>query len=97
MATKVTFTVDDATLARLQDAASRLAVSKSEVVREAILEFHERIGRLSERERASMLRNLDEYLARPVARDSRAVDQELKEIRDARRGGGRRSGARKSA
>ncbi len=85
MATKVTFTVDEATLARLQDGASRLAVSKSEIVREAVLEFHERIGRLSERERVSMLRTLEEYMARPATRDSRAVDPELKEIRDARR------------
>jgi len=96
MATKVTFTVDEVTLARLQDAASRLAVSKSEVGREAILEFHERIGRLSERERLTMLRTLEGYLEQPATRDSRAADRELKEIREARRAGGRKS-ARRSA
>ena len=45
--TKVTFTLDQATLARLQETAARLAKPKSEVVREAILEFHDRIVRLS--------------------------------------------------
>jgi len=49
-ATKVTFTLDQATIGRLQDAAERLRIPKSEVVRQAIGEFHERLG-LSERER----------------------------------------------
>ena len=49
--TKVTFTLDRATIARIQQAASSLALPKSQVVREAIAEFSERIGRLSERER----------------------------------------------
>lgn len=50
---KVTFTLDHTTVARLQDAATRLSLPKSEVVREAIQEFHERIGHLSERAFAS--------------------------------------------
>ena len=90
-ATKVTFTLDQATIARLQDAAERLALPKSEVVREAILEFHERIGKLSERERLRLLRTFDEMVPRIPHRDVREVERELKEIRDARRGGGRRS------
>jgi len=89
MATKVTFTVDDATIGRLQEASSRLAISKSEVVREAIQEFYERIGRLSERERLSMLRTLDAFFAHRPPGGSRAVDRELKELREARRSGGR--------
>jgi predicted transcriptional regulator len=46
--TKVTFTLDDATIIRLSDAAQRLAIPKSEVVREAIQDYHASIGRLSE-------------------------------------------------
>jgi len=47
--TKVTFTLDEATIKRLQQAAACLALPKSVVVREAVLDFSERIGRLSER------------------------------------------------
>jgi len=95
MGTKVTFTVDEATVVRLREAASRLNISKSQVVREAILEFYEGIGRLSERERQAMLRTLDEYFAGPVSRDARAVERELHELREARRSGGRGAGVRK--
>jgi hypothetical protein len=59
---KVTFTLDETALSRLQDASARLSLPKSEIVREAILEFHDRIGRLSEREHASMLRAFDELI-----------------------------------
>jgi predicted DNA-binding protein len=89
---KVTFTLDQATINRLRDAAERLAKPKSEVVREAIHDYHERMDRLSERERLEMLRALDEYAARmPRGRSAAAVDRELAEIRRARRAGGRRS------
>ena len=60
--TKVTFTLDETALSRLQDASSRLALPKSEIVREAILEFHDCIGRPSERERTSMLRAFDDLV-----------------------------------
>jgi len=89
--TKVTFTLDQATLARLQETAARLAKPKSEVVREAILEFHDRIGRLSERERLAQLRAFDEMVPRIPPRDVRQVERELRAIRQARRTGGRRA------
>lgn len=95
MATKVTFTLDDATVQRLQDAATRLALPKSEVVREAITEFHDRIGRLSERERVQMLRTFDELVPKIKPRSRAAVDGELAEVRQARRAGGRRSALRR--
>jgi hypothetical protein len=90
-ATKVTFTLDDATVARLRDAAERLSLPKSEIVREAILEYYERIGRLSERERSRLLRTFDEVVPRIPPRSARQVDRELRAIRQARRAGGRRS------
>ncbi|MGC9970936.1 MAG: ribbon-helix-helix protein, CopG family [Bryobacteraceae bacterium] len=88
---KVTFTLDQATVNRLAEAAVRLAMPKSQVVREAILEYYDRIGRLSERERLSLLRTFDEVLPRIPARDAGEVDRELKALRQARRSGGRRS------
>jgi hypothetical protein len=89
--TKVTFTLDNLAIQRLQDAADRLSVSKSEVVRDAIMDFHDRLGRLSERERSTMLRTFDELLPKIPARRPAAVARELGEIRKARRSGGRRS------
>ena len=89
--TKVTFTLDEAAIQKLQDAATRLATPKSEIVREAILEFHDRLGRLSERERLMMLRAFDELVPKIPARGAAAVNRELAAVRQARRSGGRRS------
>jgi Ribbon-helix-helix protein, copG family len=88
---KVTFTLDDATVRRLNEAAERLAKPKSEVVREAIDDYHARIGRLSERERIRMLKIFDEVVPRIPPRPAREVQRELQELRRARRSGGRRS------
>jgi hypothetical protein len=88
---KVTLTLDQATVACLAEAAERLAVPKSQVAREAILEFYNRIGRLSEHERLGMLRTFDEVVPRIPPRDLREVERELKTLRQARRSGGRKS------
>lgn len=90
-ATKVTFTLDAQSLGLLAEAAARLSMPKSEVVREAILEFHDRIGRLSERERAALLRVFDDLVPRIPLRDESQVEGEIGEIRKARRTGGRRA------
>lgn len=91
--TKVTFTLDRVSIQRLQDAAERLAVAKSEIVREAIMEFYDRLGRLSDRERNAMLRTFDEVVPRIAVRSQEAVTRELKEVRQARKAGGRRTPA----
>ena len=88
--TKVTFTFDQATIRRLDDAAARLAKPKSEIVRDAIQEYHQRIGRLSESEKQRMIKALQEYYAKVPKRDQRETEAELTEIRRARRHGGRR-------
>ncbi len=90
-AVKVTFTLDEATVARLNETASRLAKPKSEVVREAIRDYHSRTDRLSEAERQRMLRAVDELLAQPPTRSQRQVDRELLEIRKSRQQGWQRS------
>lgn len=89
--TKVTFTLDRATVALLRRAAERLSKSRSEIVREAIRDYSDRIGKLSERERLRMLEIFDEVVPRIPSRPLDEVEAELKEIRSARRGGGRRS------
>jgi hypothetical protein len=94
---KVTFTLDQATVVRIQRAADRLSLPKSEVVREAIQEFYDRIGRLSDSERLKMLRTFDEVIPRIPNRDVRHVESELRAIRQSRRKGGRRSFTEKSS
>jgi predicted transcriptional regulator len=88
---KVTFTLDEATVERLNETAIRLAKPKSEVVREAIRDYHSRADRLSEAERQRMLRAVDELMGKPPTRSQREVDRELREIREFRRVGWRRS------
>ena len=95
--TKVTFTLDPETIARLQAAAARLAVPKSEVVREAIRDFSDGAGRLSERERRRLLEAFDRLVPAIPARPVRDVDRELEELRRARRAGGRRSARGRAA
>jgi hypothetical protein len=90
---KATFTLDESTAAKLDEAARQLVKPKSEVVREALQEYHARMNRLSERERQRILRALDE-LAPLVPNRTRAdVNRELRAIKLARRAGGRRTPA----
>jgi predicted DNA-binding protein len=82
---KVTFTLDEATVRRLRNAAERLAKPKSQVVREAIYDYHERIGKLSEAERLHKLKIFEEIMAKPSTRSQAEAEKELREIRRARR------------
>ena len=90
---KVTFTLDDRTVLRLRQAAARLNKPQSQVVREAVAEYANRVGRLSEQERVRMLAALDAIVKRRPTRPVADVDEELRAIRTARRRGGRRHGA----
>lgn len=92
--TKVTFTLDAETLARLRATAERLARPKSRVVRDAIREFSERVGQLGERERIRMLESFDRLVPRIPVRRLLEVEREIAEIRQARRAGGRRASGR---
>ncbi|MFN8619870.1 MAG: ribbon-helix-helix protein, CopG family [Chloroflexota bacterium] len=60
---KMTFSLDETTAARLTGAASLLRKPKSEVVRDAILEYADRVDRLTDGERQHLLRVLDELMA----------------------------------
>jgi hypothetical protein len=90
--TKVTFTLDRDTIDRLRATAERLALPKSEVVREAIRDFSDRAGRLSERERRRLLEAFDRLVPEIPVRPLRDVERELAGLRRARREGERRSG-----
>lgn len=93
---KATFTFDDATVRLLARTAKRLGKPKSQVVREAIHDYGERVGRLAERERLRLLRAFDELVPAIPERPVAEVERELEEIRAARRGGGRRTQGRRS-
>jgi metal-responsive CopG/Arc/MetJ family transcriptional regulator len=90
MVRKVTFTLDEQTLRRLQVAAERLKKPKSEVVRDAIADYHDRIGRLSEVERRRLLSAFDHLVPAIPNRPVEQVTEEIREVRRARRTGGRK-------
>ena len=86
---KVTFTLDDETVARLRRVAARLGKPQSRVVRDAVKDYEARSDRLSEEDRRRMLAALAAHLRRPPTRPASAVDREIREIRAGRRRGGR--------
>jgi hypothetical protein len=90
---KMTFTFDEVTVEVLRRTSARLKKPNSVVVREAIQDYAGRADRLSDEERRHMVKVLDRIAARPAARTAVAVDKEIKGVRTARRGGGRRKGA----
>ncbi len=87
---KVTFTLDEDTVARLRRAAARLARPQSQVVREAIRDYEARSQKLDEDERRRMLEILDRLAPAGRARPANDVQAELDEIRRARRESGKR-------
>jgi hypothetical protein len=87
---KVTFTLDETTVTRLKRSAARLARPQSYVVREAIRDYADRLGRLSEEERLRMLATFDRVIPRLPERPVSEVEGELRAIRYARHRGGRR-------
>lgn len=89
---KVTFTLDEPTVAYLERTADRLGMPKSQVVREAIRVYGEQAGKLSTAERDRMLHVFDQVTAEIPARPRGEVERELKEIRESRRSGGRGAG-----
>ncbi len=92
---KATFTLDEDTIAQLRQAAARLKKPQSYVVRQAIQDFSQRTGRLSDQERSHLLLVLDRATARAATRPAAAVDAELNNIRaERRRWTGKPSGAR---
>lgn len=96
MARKVTFTLDEETIERLQSASDQLRKPKSEVVREAIGAYHERVGRLSDTEKQRLLRVIRDLAPKIPQRPLSEVTKEIEDVRAARRTGGREGMGRTS-
>ena len=94
MAVRVTFSLDEETVRQLRATAESTKKPQSQVVREAVAEYAARVGRLSDAERLALLRTFDRLVPALPARPAREVDAELRNIRSARRHGGRRGGTR---
>ena len=82
---KVTFTLDDETVARLRRIAARLSRPQSQVVREAIREYDTRSGKLTDEERRRLLDAFDRLVPPLRGRASRDAKAEIREVREARR------------
>lgn len=91
---KVTFTLDEDTVARLRRTAARLGQAQSRVVREAIREYEARSSRLSDEERQRLLSVFDRVVPAIRPRPADAVAAEAREIKAARRESGTRRAAR---
>jgi len=87
--TKVTFTLDAKAVRLIEQLAEQLEKPKSQVVRDAVAEYHERHGKLSLEERLALVKRYDELMARIPKITQAEADAELREIRRARRQGGR--------
>jgi hypothetical protein len=87
---RVTFSLDDTTVAQIRQTAARLRKPQSHVVRDAVAEYASRADRLSERERHQLLSTLERLRESRPTRSIGEVESELRAIRAARRAGGRR-------
>jgi hypothetical protein len=87
---RATFTFDETTARFLADASTRLARPKSQIVREAVREYHSRPDRLSDSERIAMLKAFDQLRPAIKARPRADVRRELLEIRRSRKAAGLR-------
>ena len=93
---KVTYTLDDETVNRIQRAAARERRPRSSVVREAVARYAAEAERLGSDEVREQLRILDAIAEMPPTRSARAVDAELRALRESRRSGWQRGeGARR--
>lgn len=86
---RVTFSLDEGTVAQLKQTAARLRKPQSQVVREAVADYAAASDRLSESERAHALGVLSRLRKAPPTRTAAEADAELREVRRARRAGGR--------
>jgi predicted transcriptional regulator len=87
---KVTFSLDEATVATLRRTAARTRKPQSWVVREAVAEYAAKADRLTPVEKQRMLEAIDRLQRAPVTRTQADVDREIAEIRASRRLAGRR-------
>jgi metal-responsive CopG/Arc/MetJ family transcriptional regulator len=87
---KVTFSLDDATVAQIRQTSARLGRPQSQVVRDAVADYVARADQLSERERLHTLGVLERLRHAAPTRPVAAVTAELRSLKTSRRTGGRR-------
>jgi hypothetical protein len=88
----MTFSLDTLTAARIGSLSDQLGKNKSLVVREAVAHYKAHSDRVSEEERSERVRVFREFLQQVSPAPSHdAAKAELREIRNARRSGGRRT------
>jgi hypothetical protein len=87
---KVTFTLDDETVAAIREIAQRRRKPQSLIVREAVAAYAVQEEKLDDGERVRRLRVLDDLAAQLHTRRQSEVDNELQQIRVGRRAGWRR-------
>ena len=87
---RITFSLDDATVAQIRQTAARLRKPQSHVVREAVADYAARADQLSESERRHLMGVLERLRDARPTRPAAEVDAELRALRAARRTGGRR-------
>lgn len=87
---RVTFSLDEDTVARIRRTAARLRKPQSHVVRDAVADYAARSDRLSDDERRQALAVLERLREARPTRPAAHVDRELRALRAARRAGGRR-------
>ena len=87
----MTFSLDTLTAARIGALSEQLGKPKSAIVREAVSVYAQTTGKVTEDERVERARVFREYLARVPPRPAEEVEAELRELRLARRSGGRQT------
>lgn len=90
MASKVTYTLDDETVARVRKLAQRTRKPQSQIVREAVAHYAAREEKLTPEERDQKLAILRKYAALLPDRPRDEVERELRDIRESRRTGWQR-------
>jgi predicted transcriptional regulator len=82
---KMTFTLDDDTVAKLKRAATRHNKPQSWVVREAVADYAAKSDMLTPEEKTRMLAALERFKQTPVTGTAADVDREIADIRASRR------------
>ena len=85
---KLTFSLDDDTVATLRKVAARTRKPQSMVIREAVAYYAEREEKLPDAERDRLLKVLSEFKRTMTPRPRGEVEKELRELRASRRSSG---------
>jgi hypothetical protein len=91
MERELTLTLDEETIEQIERLARLLHKSTGKIVEDAMQSLQPTPRPLTEEERQRRLKLLEEMRKRPPTRPQEEVEREIKEIRAARRSGGRRT------